>query len=130
VRPLLKRPADAGLVYAAFGPAGLATLGRGVGRQPDEREGTMDAWVWIVIAVAAVVVIGVLILSARKARQRRLESKRGEARELRTQAQVTAERAEHRAATADELAERARVERGEAEAAARRANEVDPDVED
>jgi hypothetical protein len=77
-----------------------------------------------------VVVIGLLILSARKARQRRLESKRGEARELRTQAQATAERAEHRAATADELAQRARVERGEAEAAARRANEVDPDVDD
>lgn len=90
----------------------------------------METWVWIVIAVAAVILVGLLILAARRAQQGRLENKRGEARELRQQAEATEQRAEHRAATADELAERAQTERREAEVAARRANEIDPDVDE
>jgi FtsZ-interacting cell division protein ZipA len=90
----------------------------------------VDTWVWIVIAVGAVIVLGLVLLAARRAREERLERKRSEALELRKQAEAKTQRAEHRASTADELAERARVERQEAEVAARRADEVDPDVDD
>jgi Flp pilus assembly protein TadB len=89
----------------------------------------MATWVWIVIAVAALVVLGLLLWSAQKARERRLESKRTEAVELRRQAEAKVQRSEHRASVADELAERARVEREEAQVAARQADEVDPDVD-
>jgi uncharacterized protein HemX len=82
-----------------------------------------------VIAVAAVVVLGLVLWSALKARHRRLESKRSEALQLRRQAEQKTQRAEHRASVADELAERARAERQEAQVAARRADEVDPDVD-
>jgi hypothetical protein len=68
--------------------------------------------------------------SARRARERRLESKRSEALELRKQAESKSQRAEHRASVANELAERAQAEQKEAEVAARRADEVDPDVDD
>jgi FtsZ-interacting cell division protein ZipA len=90
----------------------------------------MDTWVWIVIAVAALVVLGLVLVGALKARERRLEGKRSEAVELRRQAEMKTERAENRASVADELAERARVERKEAAVAARRADDVDPDVDD
>jgi hypothetical protein len=52
----------------------------------------MDTWVWIVIAVAAVLVVALLLLSARRARERRLESKRSEALELRKQAEAKSQR--------------------------------------
>jgi hypothetical protein len=70
------------------------------------------------------------LLSAPRARERRLESKRSAALELRKQAESKSQRAEHRASVANELAERAQAEQKEAEVTARRADEVDPDVED
>jgi FtsZ-interacting cell division protein ZipA len=90
----------------------------------------MATWVWIVIAVGALVVLGLLLWSAQKTRERRLEAKRSEAVELRRQAEAKVQRSEHRASVAEELAEHARVERQEAEVASRRADEVDPDVDD
>jgi FtsZ-interacting cell division protein ZipA len=90
----------------------------------------MDTWVWILIAVGAVIIVGLVILAARKGRERRLESKRHEALELRREAQATEQRAEQRASVADELAERSQLERRQARAEAQRANEVDPDVDD
>jgi len=54
----------------------------------------------------------------------------GAALELRKQAESKSQRAEHRASVANELAERARADQKEAEVAARRADEVDPDVDD
>jgi Flp pilus assembly protein TadB len=89
----------------------------------------MDTWVWIVIAVAVVVIVGLIVWSARRARERQLESKRNEARELRQEAEAKTQRAVRRASIADELADRAHVERQEAEVAARRADDVDPDVD-
>jgi FtsZ-interacting cell division protein ZipA len=83
-----------------------------------------------VIAVAAVVVLGLVLFGAWKGRERRLEGKRSEALQLRRQAEQKTQQAEHRASVADELAERARAERQEAQVAARRADEVDPDVDD
>ena len=90
----------------------------------------MDTWVWSVIAGAAVAAIALIVFAAKRARERRLESKRDEALELRRQAEAQTQRAEHRASVADGLAERARVERQEAQVAARRADEVDPDVDE
>jgi Flp pilus assembly protein TadB len=89
----------------------------------------MDTGVWIVIAAAAVLIIGLILWSARRARERKLEEQRNEARELRSQAEAKTQRAERRASVADKLADRARVERQAAQVAARRADEVDPDVD-
>jgi flagellar biosynthesis/type III secretory pathway M-ring protein FliF/YscJ len=89
----------------------------------------MDVWIWIVIAVAAVIVLGLIVFAMRRARERRLEAKRQEAFELRQQAESKVLRAEHRTSVADELAERARKERREADLVAQRADEVDPDVD-
>jgi FtsZ-interacting cell division protein ZipA len=90
----------------------------------------MATWVWILIAVGAAIVLGIVLYGAWKGRERRLESKRTEAQGLRRQAEQQSRRAEERSALADELAERARGERREAQVAARRADEVDPDVDD
>ena len=90
----------------------------------------MATWVWIVIAAAALIVLGLVVIGAWKGRERRLESKRTEAQGLRRQAEQQSRRAQERGALAEELAERSRGERQEAQVAARRADEVDPDVDD
>ena len=46
----------------------------------------MDTWVWIVIAVGAVLLLILLGIGARRARDRRIAHKRVEARELRQEA--------------------------------------------
>ena len=89
----------------------------------------MDTWLIIVIIVVAIVVIGVLAWAATRGRQRRLESKRVEAGELRQEAQSRAQRADERQALAEEQAEQARRERVEAESRLERADEVDPDTD-
>ena len=66
----------------------------------------MDTWVWIVIAVVVVVAIALILWAANRARERRLEERRGEAVELRRQAEAKTQRSEHRASVADELTER------------------------
>jgi flagellar biosynthesis/type III secretory pathway M-ring protein FliF/YscJ len=90
----------------------------------------MSTWTWIVIAVAALIVLAIVLWGVQKGRERRLESKREEASNLRQQAETKAQRAEHRSSVADELSQRATVEREEAQVAARRADEVDPDVDE
>jgi type II secretory pathway component PulM len=89
----------------------------------------MATWIWILIAVGAALVLAIVLFGAWKGRERRLESKRTEAQGLRRQAEQQARRAQERSELADELAERARGERREAQVAARRAAEVDPDVD-
>ena len=84
---------------------------------------------WIVIAVAAIVVLAIVLVVVSRARERRLEQKREEATELRRQSEAKLQRSEHRSSVADDLADRARLERREAEVAAQRADEVDPDVD-
>jgi hypothetical protein len=70
-----------------------------------------------------------VLVGGRRAKERRLESKREEAQELRSGAGEQARRAQEREELAEEQAERARRERAEADERARRADEVDPDVE-
>ncbi len=89
----------------------------------------MDVWVWIVIAVAAVLLVGLVIFAGRRARDRRIENKRVEARELRQEAEMRGRRAEERELVAQEQAEQAQRERRGAEEAAERARRVDPDVD-
>jgi flagellar biosynthesis/type III secretory pathway M-ring protein FliF/YscJ len=96
----------------------------------------MDAWVWIVLAVIAVLVIAGIVFAATRGRQRRLESRREEASALRDRAEMRTEQAEQRAAAAEQRrreadahAEEAKREREAADAAARRADELDPDVD-
>ena len=89
----------------------------------------MDTWLIIVIVMAAILVLGLALVAWRRGKERRLESKRGEAQELRSAAEVQAHRAETRATTAQEEAEKAERERAEAREQARRADELDPEVE-
>jgi Flp pilus assembly protein TadB len=89
----------------------------------------MDVWVWIVIAVAAVLLVGLVIFAGRRARDRRIENKRVEARELRQEAEMRTRRADERELVAQEQAEQAQRERSGAEEAAERARRVDPDVD-
>lgn len=86
----------------------------------------MATWVWIVIGVGAAIVVALLLLGARRAT---LEKRRGRTQELRSEAQVKTKRAEARESVADDLAARARADRREAEVAAQRAGEIDPDAD-
>ncbi len=89
----------------------------------------MDWWIWLLIILGVLLLVGIIVVGGRRAQAQRLESKRGEAAELRQDAQLQARRAEERQALAQEQAERARAERTEAEARLERADDVDPDVE-
>jgi outer membrane murein-binding lipoprotein Lpp len=86
----------------------------------------MATWIWILIAVGAVIVLGLLLFGARRGVRSR---QRDRAQELRSEAQLKAERAERRESVADELAARARADRREAAVATQRAGETDPDAD-
>ena len=103
----------------------------------------MPDWVWILIAVAVLVLLAVLFFAARRARERRMETQRAEeqaraerqraeererAEQLRGEAQQRLSDAGQQEAVAQQAAERARRERAAAEEAIRRAEDVDPDV--
>jgi FtsZ-interacting cell division protein ZipA len=89
----------------------------------------MDWWIWLLIIFGVLLLVGIIVVGGRSARERRLESKRGEATELRREAQQVSESAQQRERFASEEADRARREREAAEERARRADEIDPDVE-
>jgi flagellar biosynthesis/type III secretory pathway M-ring protein FliF/YscJ len=89
----------------------------------------MDTWLIVVIVIVAVVVLALLAWAATRGRERRIESKRAEAGELRQEAQSRAQRADERQALAEEQAEQARRERLEAESRLERADDVDPDTD-
>jgi hypothetical protein len=89
----------------------------------------MDTWLTILIVIAAIVVLAIAVFAWRRGNERRLESKRDEAQELRSAAEVQAHRAETRAAMAEEEAEKAERERAEARDRARQADELDPDID-
>jgi flagellar biosynthesis/type III secretory pathway M-ring protein FliF/YscJ len=90
----------------------------------------MDAWVWIVIIVAAVIVIAAIAWFAnRNMRERRLAKRRAQAQELRREASAGFGRAQERQALADEQATRAERERVTARRTAERAHRIDPDTE-
>jgi hypothetical protein len=91
-----------------------------------------------------VIVLAILMLLARRGRERRLETRRGEAREMRRGAEVTRAQADRTRAEADERAARARQEEARAREQAAQAHErsreaqqrhieadrLDPDVDE
>jgi flagellar biosynthesis/type III secretory pathway M-ring protein FliF/YscJ len=90
----------------------------------------MDAWVWIVIIVVALIVIAAIAWYANRGmRERRLAKRRAEAQDLRQEASAGFGRAQERQAIADEQATRAEKERVAAQQAADRAQRVDPDTD-
>jgi FtsZ-interacting cell division protein ZipA len=89
----------------------------------------MDWWIWLLIILGVLLLVGIIVVGGRSARERRLEGKRVEATELRHESEQRAESAEQRERFAAEEADRARREREAAEEHARRADEIDPDVE-
>ena len=95
-------------------PAALA-VETGVPRHPDQGRRDMDAVVIVIIVVAALVLLAVLALVARRGRAKRHETRRGEAGQIRREAEVHDARAEGARAEADTSGARVRRE----EAAAR-----------
>jgi uncharacterized protein HemX len=88
----------------------------------------MATWIWIVIAIAAVVGLAVLVFGGRKVKQRRVVSQqREQAQGLREEAEQRHRSAKERESLAQELAERAKAERKEGDKAAAQAARVDPD---
>jgi hypothetical protein len=102
------------------------------GRFVTDARGTisrMEWWIILLIILGALIVAGIIIVGGRRAGERRLESKRAEATELREEARVQQRRADERLSIAEEQAEQARTERAEAEERARQADDVDPDID-
>ena len=87
----------------------------------------MDTWLIVVLAVGAVVVIGLLLLGAKKGKGKRQQKRdlRGQARRERIEAEKHRARAEVAEESARERAERDQLE---AELRERRAREIDPDT--
>jgi uncharacterized protein HemX len=89
----------------------------------------METWMWIVIAVVAVLVVaGVAFLVVQRSGERKVEQKREEAEGLRHEAEERRAQAGRREATAEQEARRAERERAASEDALSRADEIDPDV--
>jgi uncharacterized protein YlxW (UPF0749 family) len=88
----------------------------------------MATWIWIGIAVAAVIVLAALVVfGARRAKERRVVQQREKAQELRQEAEQRHRKAKERENLAQELSERAATERKEGDEAAAQAARVDPD---
>ena len=89
----------------------------------------MTTLIWIVIAVAIVVVVAGLV-GLRTTSERRLAQRREKALELRQEVEERTARADQREALSREQAEIAQNERSEAEKIGARANKLDPDYEE
>jgi uncharacterized protein HemX len=88
----------------------------------------MATWIWIVIAIAAVIGLAVIVLGGRKAKQRRVANEqREEAQGLRQEAEQRHRSAKERESLSKELADRAKSEREAGDKAAAQAARVDPD---
>ncbi|MGH3022657.1 MAG: hypothetical protein ACRDNI_03280 [Gaiellaceae bacterium] len=90
----------------------------------------MDTWLIVVIAVAAVLVAGLVLWALSRSKERKLEERRAEAGEHREKAELQELRARERETAAQEELDRAQNEREVAQAHTRRADEVDPDVDE
>ena len=89
----------------------------------------MSTWVWIVIAVGALVVLALIAFGAVRGREKRLEQRREEAQELRQEAEMRTQQALERERVAEEQAQQARESRKVAAEAGARADRIDPDRE-
>ena len=89
----------------------------------------MDTWLIIVIVVAAALVVALLLWGVVRGRERKLEQRREEAGAHREQSELRARQAEEREVAAREELDRAERERAVARGHAKRADELDPDVD-
>jgi membrane protein involved in colicin uptake len=83
----------------------------------------------VAIVIGALILIGLLVLLARRGRERRFENLRTEAQEHRDQARVRARTAEREQADADEAAARAKKSRAVAEEQAAQARRAEAEAE-
>ena len=83
----------------------------------------------VAIAVGAVIVLAIILVLGRMARDRRLERRRGEASELHQEASARGQRAEQVRASADEAAARAERRKAEADEQAAKARKDSVEAE-
>jgi biopolymer transport protein ExbB/TolQ len=84
----------------------------------------------VLIVIAAIVVVALIAYAATLQRTKRLEQRRVEAQDVRTEAQAKTRRAEQARLAAEEQAERARRDQQAAAELHEKANDIDPDVDD
>jgi FtsZ-interacting cell division protein ZipA len=87
----------------------------------------MAAWIWILIAIGALVVLGLVVFGAR--RNRETAQRREQARELRQDADTRTRQAEERERVAQEQVQQAKEARKVAAEVGARADHIDPDSE-
>jgi FtsZ-interacting cell division protein ZipA len=87
----------------------------------------MAAWIWILIAIGALVVLGLVIFGVRNNREK--TQRREQAQELRQKADTHARQAEERERVAQEQVQQAKEARKVAAEVGARADQIDPDAE-
>ena len=87
----------------------------------------MAAWVWVLIAIGVLVVLGVVIFGMK--RNREMTQRRAQAQELRQEADTRTQQAEERERVAEEQVRQAKEARKVAAEVGARADHIDPDSE-
>ena len=87
----------------------------------------MAAWIWILIAIGALVVLALVIFGVRNNREK--AQRREQAQELRQQADTHAQQALERERVAEEQVKQAKESRRVAAEVGARADHIDPDSE-
>lgn len=90
----------------------------------------MNTWLIVVIALAAAVAVGLVLWALERGRTRKLEERRAEAGEHREQAELRDLQARERRQAAEDEIQRADREHAVSQAHSRRADELDPDVDE
>jgi flagellar biosynthesis/type III secretory pathway M-ring protein FliF/YscJ len=87
----------------------------------------MAAWVWILIAIGVLVVLGIVVFAAKGNREK--TQRREQAQELRQEADTRTQQAEERERVAEEQVRQAKEARKVAAEVGARADHIDPDSE-
>jgi flagellar biosynthesis/type III secretory pathway M-ring protein FliF/YscJ len=85
----------------------------------------MDTWIYIVIGIAAVLLVALVLTTLMRGRL--ADKRRAEAHKLRQEAQNRAVRAQERESVAEDIAAQAREERERSASLHERADRLDPD---
>ena len=87
----------------------------------------MAAWIWILIALGVLVVLGLTVVGALRGREKK--QRRGQAQELRQEADTRTQQAVERERVAQEQVEQAKESRRVAAEVGARADQIDPDLD-